>query len=128
MFKRPSSFINAWVFALLLSLGAQPTWAQELLVGKRLQLVGQVAGPVAFGDAAEGNVFKSYVLRLEQEVSVDDGADCGAQTTQELPIERKGMVKFLDKQVTLSAVVYCRTDRTGHYHLKSVKVLKSAKR
>ena len=84
--------------------------------------VGQVVGPIQRGQPGEGAGFKSYELKLPSSVSLDDKADCGPQDVASLPIEREGMEVYVGKTVRLKATAYCRTDRTGTYHLRDVSV------
>jgi hypothetical protein len=86
------------------------------------EYTGKVVGPIQRGLPEEGTGFKSYELELPTPISVDDRAGCGPQEVARLPIEEEGMAQYLGKTVRLTATAYCRTSRTGTYHLKNVTV------
>lgn len=96
--------------------------ASTVKLGIPGDFVGQVVGPIQRGQPGEGAGFKSYELKLPASVSVDDKADCGPQDVASLPIEKEGMEVYVGKTVRLKATAYCRTDRTGTYHLRDVSV------
>jgi hypothetical protein len=64
----------------------------------------------------------AYGLELKAPLTLDDKADCGAQTASVLAVESDAVASYVDKTVVLRATPYCRVSRSGKYHLKDVTV------
>jgi hypothetical protein len=88
------------------------------------EYTGTVVGPIQWGQPEEGSGFKAFALEFINPVVFDDRGLCGEQTMKMMAIERSEMDPLLGKTVRLRATAYCRTNRTGKYHLSDVTVLK----
>lgn len=111
------------VLAVVVAACAMPEKPPMVIkLGVAGEYVGKVIGPIQRGQPGEGAGFKSFELELPSPVSIDDKSDCGPQNVASLPIEKDGMAPFVGKTVHLQATAYCRSDRTGAYHLRDVTV------
>ncbi|WP_047243019.1 hypothetical protein [Chromobacterium subtsugae] len=87
-----------------------------------ITLRGAVIGPISSGSKADGTFFKAYHLKLEREMTFDDGGDCGEQAKRSLALNQEGMGRYKGKTVSLKAKVFCQLSRTGTYHLSDIVV------
>lgn len=81
---------------------------------------GTVVGPIVRDQPDDGTGFKSFELEFGTAVVIDDQNLCGPQEVRRMPIEKDGMAQYLGKTVRLTAKAYCRTNKTGTYHLNEV--------